>query len=427
MNSQSQSVAPQPSRSKKSIIGNILAVLSLVVLFVVLVTWMNYPLARHMLNMDPPTLTPSATATFIPTRTLRPTYTPTPTPLPTATPLPASSHVVNDLTTLDPAIPGLMPGSIVLNVNDASIDPPLTNPQWVPSSSSIPGQEVRSSYYATFGAGAVTWKLDVPLAPGLYQLFVLDTVYSSAGSLDFTVREGNTPLMPLTDGTHINFISSQAEEDPQFYDAWRSLGIYNVSGSDMLSVSTSWGPRDEYTLVAVDRLLIEPLPAGDLEMINKLPADRKHIIVDDLDATIDGTPLLLTRDDTLSWNNTLQSVTNPESDVKFTYTMPYSVSPGSYEVLFWLPAVHNSGGFEVSIKANGRDLSSGTLAAVKQSDFPGGNWISMGTYDTSSPIYGNKVKFTVEFTIKGGTVGETGLDAIAFLGPPDGQEDSTQP
>lgn len=421
MNSQ-----PQPSRSKKSIIANILAVLSLVVLFVVLVTWMNYPLARHMLNMDPPTLTPSATATFIPTRTLRPTYTPTATPLPSPTPLPASSHAITDLKSLDPAIPGLMPGSMVLNVEDATIDPPLTNPQWVPSSSSIPGQEMTSSYYATFGAGAVIWKLDVPLAPGPYQIFVLDTVYSSAGTLDFSVQEGGIPLTPMTDGTSINYVSSQAEEDPQFTDAWRSLGIYNVTGNGQLSVSTSWGVRDEHTLVAIDRLLIEPLPAGDLEMLNKLPSDRRRIIVDDLDAEIDGSPLLLTREDTLAWNNTLQSVTNPDSDVKFTWKMPYAVSPGKYEVLFWLPAAHNSGGFEVSIKANGRDLSSGTLAAVKQSDFPGGNWISMGSYDTSSPIYGNKVKFTVEFTIKGGTVGETGLDAIAFLGPLPGQDDTTQ-
>ena len=417
--------APQPLNKKKRNITSILPVLLLTLLFIILVLWMNYPLTRHLMKLDPPTLTPSATATFIPTRTPRPTFTPTVTPLPSPTPMPGSSYVIPQPETLNPPIVGLMNGSIAIKAESAAIEPPLTSPQWVPSSRLIPGKDLAFTYYSTQSSGSATWKMDVSLASGLYRIYVMDTLYGSAGSLDFIVREGNTPLMPLTDLTSVNFVSSQADNDPQMDDIWHSIGIFKLTGADLLSISTNWGIRDEHSLVAIDRVVIEPLPAVDEDLLNRLPSDRIRYIVDDLDAKIDGNPLLISRDDTPAWNSKLQSVTNPDKDVKFTWTMPYTVSPGAYEILFWLPASHKSGGFEATIFANGQDLSSGKLPAVSQSAFPGGNWISMGVWDTSSPIFGNSVKYSVVMTIKGGTVGETGLDAIAFLGPVPGQATPT--
>ena len=302
---------------------------------------------------------------------------------------------------------------------DATVYPPLDNPQWSPGSKAIPGTILSDSIYITQGSGSVIWKLDVPLTPGLYKVYVMDTLFGSAGALDFSVKEGDTPLTPLTDSTRVRFASSQSETNPQSGDQWHSIGIYDVSGTDLLSVSSAWEPRDIYTLVALDRILIEPLPAGDRELLSKLDSDRTRIIVDDLDAVIDGNPLLITRDDNLSWNGNFQSITNPEKDVKVTYTMPYAVNRGQYEVKLWMPGAHHSGSFDISIKVNDTEISSGKLPTVKETEYSGGSWVSIGgVWDSSSTYDTTRVKYSITFTIKGGSVGETGLDAVAFLGLP---------
>ena len=46
-------------------------------------------------------------------------------------------------------------------------------------------------------ARSATWQMDVALEPGLYQFYVMDTVLSSGGELDFSVRLGSSELTPL--------------------------------------------------------------------------------------------------------------------------------------------------------------------------------------------------------------------------------------
>jgi len=421
--------APKPAPVKpvvkrKSGPKSVLPALLLFGLFFVLVFWMNFPIARHYMKMDPPTVTPSVTPTFYPTRTPRPTFTPTATATVTPTPMPGSAYLLSEPDKLDPPLADIRPGAIVIKAQNALINPPLSNPQWVPASKSMPGKVMADSYYTTFGAGSVSWKMDVPLTSGLYQVYVMDTLYSSAGELDFTVQEGSTPLVPLTDSTMVQFASSQSSlstQNTQDSDQWHSIGVYNVPGADLLSVNTAWGPRDTSSLVAIDRVLIVPLPATNGDMLSRLASsNRFRMIVDDADAKIEGNPLLISRNDSVGWNGQFQSVTNPQQDVKVTWTMPYDVPAGAYEVFFWVPTAHHSGTFDISIKVNGQEVSSGKLPTVNETRFPGGNWVSMGTWDTPHILVGQRVRFSVTFTIKGGTTGETSLDAIAFVGLPPG-------
>jgi len=410
--------AVKPVAKRKSGLNVILPVMMLIFLFFALVIWMNFPIARHYMKMDPPTVTPSVTPTIYPTRTPRPTFTPTVTATVTPTPLPGSSYRLSEPDKLDPPLVDIQPGSIVIKAQDAQINPPLSNPQWVPASKSMPGKVMADSYYTTFGPGSVSWKMDVALAPGLYQVYVMDTLYSSAGTLEFNVQEGTTPLVPMTDSTSLHFASSQSTQNAQGEDSWHSIGVFNVPGRDLLSVNSAWGPRDTFSLVAVDRVLIVPLPAGNADMLSRLAGDRFRMIVDDADAQIEGNPLLITRNDSLAWNGQFQSITNPQKDVKVTWIMPYDVPAGAYEVFFWVPGTHHTGTFDISILVNGQEVSSGKLPTVNETNY--GNWVSMGTWDTPRLLEGQMVRYSVTFTVKGGTTGETGLDAIAFMGPPPG-------
>ena len=59
-----QPAAVKPIARRKPKRNSIIPVIFLILLFIVLVLWMNFPIARHYLKMDPPTLTTSLTPTL---------------------------------------------------------------------------------------------------------------------------------------------------------------------------------------------------------------------------------------------------------------------------------------------------------------------------------------------------------------------------
>jgi hypothetical protein len=359
----------------------------------------------------------SQTITPIPTRTLRPTATATIPLPPTPTAMPVSAFQVVDPSLLNPPLAGLPSLPIVLNEDRALVNPELSHPQWIPSSKiaeQLGGIELPEPYYATFGAAAVSWVMDVPLAVGMYEIYVMDTVYSSAGPLDFKVRLGAAELKPVLGQATVDFLSSSRGDVRQSIDLWRSIGVYSFeNNTDLLSVSAEWGPRDEYTIAAVDRVLIVALPASTKHLVSPLPPDKLKYIVDDITAEIDSVDILLPVDDSLSWFDEFQVVTNPNKDVKVVWKLTESVPLGKYEVLVWIPAKHNKAGVTYRVLANDVELE-GDPALVNQVDYPG-SWVSIGLWDVSSLLYGKSVRLSVRLDVKGGTLGDIAIDSVAFV------------
>lgn len=379
--------------------------------------WWFFPLMQQWLRSAQQPTPSFPTITPLPTRTPRPTSTPTIEPTPTMTSMPPSAYVVADIALLDPPLPGLFNPPIVLNEDKNVIaSPDFTHPQWY-SSARIAEQlgniEFPEAYYATFGAGQVAWVMDVPLASGLYEIYVLDTLYSSAGSLDFKVRLGSRDLQPLLGQPRLNYRSSQGE-NAQYSDLWRSIGVYYLDNNfDILSIYTEWTVRDEFSIVAIDRVLIEPLPASAASMLASLPADRLKYLVDDLNASIDGAELILPVQDALAWGDQFQIATNPNKDIKVTWKLEEALPLGKYEVIAWIPSAHNKAGVTYRVLANDQFLE-GEPILINQVNYPG-QWVSLKVWDASSPVYGNSVNLSAQMDIKGGTLGDIAIDAIGFI------------
>ena len=63
--------------------------------------------------------------------------------------------------------------------------------------------------FATMNNGSIRYFMDQSLKEGLYEIYVMDTYYSSGGNLDFLVQIGSQPLTPMTGSSTVNFMTSQ--------------------------------------------------------------------------------------------------------------------------------------------------------------------------------------------------------------------------
>ena len=267
---------------------------ALTLFIVVYMSWLYAPQIRNSMTFWPThTPTPVTPTPTIPaTATVTPLATNTPTPSPTPTPGPISTYWIADGNSLDPVVPNAPEGLVILSAkNSAEVNPPLDSIYWTSSSQIVQDlgrltSNYDSEWFATVNNGSIRYYMDQPLKEGLYEIYVMDTYYSSGGNLDFLVQVGSQPLSPMTGSQTVNFMTSQY--DPrQNYDTWRSLGIYYISQSrDVLNISTSWGFRDEYSYVAADRVMIVPRKITDLGLLNALPATGTRYIMDDTQASI---------------------------------------------------------------------------------------------------------------------------------------------
>ena len=230
---------------------------ALTLFIVVYMGWLYAPKIRNSMTFWP-TNTPTPvtpTATIPATATVTPLATNTPTPSPTPTPGPISTYWISNGSSLDPEVPNAPEGLVILSAkNSAEVNPSLDSIYWTSSSQIVQDlgrltSNYDSEWFATVNNGSIRYYMDQPLKEGLYEIYVMDTYYSSGGNLDFLVQVGSQPLTPMTGTSSVTFMTSQY--DPrQNYDTWRSLGIYYVPQSrDVLNVSTSWGFRDEYSYV----------------------------------------------------------------------------------------------------------------------------------------------------------------------------------
>jgi hypothetical protein len=392
----------------------------LILVGLLLVGWLNYP---SLLNLITPTPTwtpqPTITPAVRPTRT--PTISPSPTlePTPTNTPLPVSAYYLTDGWQLAPPIRGVEAGLIVLDeATSATVEPGFDSPFWVSSEqiAQESGFLISEPYYATFGYGAITWETDVAIAPGMYELFVMDTLYSSAGPLDFQIHLGGSELFPIIGSRQVEFLSARGEP-PQRTDRWRSLGIYQLDRLDKLSVSTAWERRDERTLVAVDRVVIVPLAISTASLLSVLPRDREIVIVDNLAADIESAQILYKEVGELSWGDQYQYVINPSTDVRVMYSATELLLPGRYQIAAWIPPLHADLEVVYTMMVNGNEFpnDAGDLAvALNQSAYADGQWVELGTW-TTPRIYEKPLQLSLRMEIKSGSVGEAAFDAIAFI------------
>ncbi len=393
---------------------------------IVYMGWLFAPRIRNSMTFWPtntPTPVPP-TATVPATMTFTPLATNTPTIAPTATPGPISTYWIANGKNLDPSVPNAPEGLVILSAkNSAEVSPPLDSIYWTSSSQIVQdlgrlNSLYDSEWYATVNYGSIRYFMDQSLKEGLYEIYVMDTYYSSGGDLDFLVQIGSQQLTPLTGSQKVSFMSSQY--DPrQSMDTWRSLGIYYIMSSrDILTVSTSWGQRDQYTYVAADRVMIVPRKITDLALLNALPTFGTRFIMDDTQADISAGNNQFKETISTSWDDSYQLIINPKNKCTVEYSSQEPWPIGAYSIYLYIPESKGGLDADIEVKTDNNILETvAGLSTVRMHIPTGGSWVLVGQYNTDR-YYERPVKFKVTITIPGGQTGEYPVDAIAFIRQP---------
>ena len=351
---------------------------------------------------------------------------PTNTPLPSATPTPGpiSTYWIANGNDLDPQVPNAPEGAVILSAkNSAEVDPPFDSIYWTSSSQIVQdlgrlNSLYDSEWFATVNSGHVRYYMDQPLKEGLYEIYVMDTYYSSGGNLDFLVQIGGQSLTPLTSSPSVTFMTSQY--DPrQNYDTWRSLGIYYIMPSrDVLNVSTSWGFRDQYSYVAADRIMIVPRKITDLALLNALPNYGTRYVMDDTQADINAGNSQFRETISTAWDDSYQLIINPKQKCTVEYSSQEPWPIGEYTIYLYIPESKGGLDADIQVKTDNTVLETvGGEETVRMHIPSAGGWVMIGKYNTDR-YYERPVKFKVTVTIPEGQQGEYPADAIAFIQVP---------
>ncbi len=398
----------------------------LTLFIVVYMGWLFAPRIRNAMTFWPTnTPTPITPSPTIPaTMTVTPLATNTPTPSPTPTPGPISTYWIANGNDLDPAVPNAPEGVVILSAkNSAEVDPPFDSLYWTSSSQIVQdlgrvNSLYDSEWFATVNNGHIRYYMDQPLKEGLYEIYVMDTFYSSGGNLDFLVQIGGQTLTPLTSSSTVTFMTSQY--DPrQNYDTWRSLGIYYILPSrEVLNVSTSWGFRDQYSYVAADRIMIVPKKITDLSLLNSLPAYGTRYVMDDTQASINAGNSQFKETVSTSWDDSYQLIINPKQKCTIEYNSLEPWPIGEYTIYLYIPESKGGLDADIQVKTDNTLLSTVSGEETVRMHIPDtGGWVMVGKYDTDR-YYERPVKFKVTITIPEGQQGEYPVDAIGFIHVP---------
>lgn len=392
-----------------------------VLVTITFVLWLYYPAIQFYFAPEP------TVTQVLPTPTLWPTYTPvigfTATPELTSTPtsqVVSSAYFVEDLTMIDPVEPGVTGSGYILDENNAATaDPDFSNPIWTSSStiSSQLGYEIAEPYFATLGAASVTWTMDEPLPAGLYEIFVLDTVFSSAGTLNFRVLNDGADIYPYL-GTQQVIFQSMRGTPAQQNDVWHSIGMYNMDHAGTLAVTSSWDTRDENSIVAVDRVMIVPRSAATYNLMSKLPLGKPITVLDNGNANIENASTSVLLEDGMVWNADAEVIINPDDTLRVTWTMQDAIPVGKYAVWVWIPQLNGTA------QAKYRLLANGDMIDPVQGTDPGpvvhggrteGQWVPVGEWEIGL-FYSPSVHLSLVMeAVTGATTGELAVDAVAFI------------
>jgi hypothetical protein len=360
-----------------------------------------------------------APATAIPQPTAAATITrqPTQTPAPTQTAAPQSAYYLESGTQLDPPLRGANHGVIVLNEDtSATVEPDFDSLFWIPSNeiAQQTGLVLGDPYHATFAEGSIEWVTDIALAPGMYSIYYMDTAYSSAGPLDLHVRLNGADLQPVIGSLSLELLASQGEPAQQG-DLWRNLGIFDLPQTGFLSVSAAWAERDENSIIAVDRVVIAPMPESSRMLLSALPTHLPITILDDEVADIRGGDISYTEESLLSWEDGYEYWLNLGSEVTATWESPEYMPPGKYMLAAWVPEAHTDGTVSFEFLINGQvaqDTLERTAVELDQSA-AGRQWVPIGEWE-SPRVIEKPMEISVKMTIAPQN-GEVAIDAIALI------------
>ena len=366
------------------------------------------------------TLTPTSTNTPTPTATTTSTTTPIP-PTPTPTPLPVSAYLVSDPAAIYPVIPIGWDAAWLLTEQNATVSVPFDdNSVWKTATSIDPAAAGEPFYYTEVGEVSVGWKMDVPFYPGLYAIYVVDTLQYSGGAQDFSILLDGAPAIPYR-GLPSVIYNSRATG--QKTDDWLSLGFYEIDLGQTLEIRTDVGPRTADIPFAQDRLLIVRISPAQRPLIDALPDIRPLAeLLDNNRATffevVDGIPkkvdyqgdLIL---DPSAWNGeflTRSSVNNPWLvPVQVDWLAFGRLSAGRYELYVYIPTSGGSVTADYTLLIDGVAIDRGTPAEILQSDWAG-KWISLGIWETN-----HEAAISVRMTVARDAQGDIGVDAVALL------------
>lgn len=428
-----QTGADEAHRRKKVAVNLVLVIFLLVILGALsILGWQNRDRIRDFLAGGAPSTPVQVTTTqppILPTSTLAPTLTNTPTEttlpptpteiptlIPTETPLPSSVFTVSDITTISPTITGPVESAILLGDISITTSMPLTDTAyWM--SCSAQGFSEPNDFYYTDQAGWITWTMDVPLPLGRYEIYVIDPLQCSGGSLDFRVLLDGVAATPILGSPRVEYLGG-LNAWPQQEELWRSIGVYQLDQSALLSVTTVWENRSEQTPVAVGRLLVVSLPESANPMIDTLPLGSPAFILDDLTASLSPSEGWQVTSDSPAWSNQFQYIVNPQEEVVVTWQVPVKLPAGKYVILVWVPATHASASALFTLLVDGQPLDTFRDMTLDQAQWAGKDQWTQIHVEFDVPDTGQPVTLALQMIVTAGTSGEVAVDAVAIVKKP---------
>lgn len=305
-----------------------------------------------------------ATATHTPTATeAPPSATPEPTPEPTEvftpTPFPISQYLVSDevLEAL-PALPFGLSNVHILDDTDA-VFIPEDSTLWKEYPSVGRPQDPAAGMNGAFvfvdqpvtadAPHSVTWVMDVPLQPGIYELFAMDPGYRSVsnnpvtGALNYSVYANGVLLEPLVGQS----VVQQQAENVLNQDRWASLGIYYLATPaevmvqlNLVGFEGAAGARE----AGIDAIAIAKLRQPDADFHNQIahPTLQESVVlhwIDDVEYAVrtpdEGWVSVPNAVD--NWDGASGIQVQPGQPAEITLDLGHPLLPGSYQIWTWLP------------------------------------------------------------------------------------------
>jgi hypothetical protein len=395
-------------------------VIRIIILTVVILMALFIGAAFVYLNYEPIRILVNGTATPMPTLTSLPTITPTATQIPTATlipptptSIPDSQYLQTDLTAFQPTFPITGQAYWLLKAKDAQATPDFTDSQvWAPTG---------TTFYTGTPDTTIRYSMDYGMnTTGIYALYIVDSAQLSFGDDQFVVTADGQTLSPFRGTGLVHFNSSKENVK----DSWKLIGFYQITAGQLISVSMTTNSTadiktEPYT---VSDLMIVQLSDTDATTISEMPTGRPMTAFwDDLEGktAVKGTDGQWTANkdewmvvsQTDAWQASFHSRPLAAGDaVQFTLPAEYIPTPGSYQLVAWIPA-NSTAEVSITVYLNDVSLAGDTPIAIDESNSQD-QWVSLGKWDLAEA---GKVSVSIEASASTNDGKTMGVDAFALL------------